>query len=125
MNTVFWHDFCFKVTFCRCGGTGRHNRLKICRTNNPYRFDSGQRHHVGAKSALLRHFLCLWLTDIIRAHPCVSFPHGNRGAGLSFDAEREAESFGIYTVTIFFVTERSFLLAVFFAKYTCVNSLFQ
>ncbi len=36
------------MPYCRCGGTGRHNRLKICRMNNPYRFDSGQRHHVGA-----------------------------------------------------------------------------
>lgn len=31
---------------CRCGGTGRHHRLKICCSFRACRFDSGQRHQL-------------------------------------------------------------------------------
>ena len=57
------------MPYCRCGGTGRHNRLKICRMNNPYRFDSGQRHHVEAKLALLRLFLFFLKEEGIKMEP--------------------------------------------------------
>ena len=32
------------VSSSRCGGTGRRTGLKILRTNNPCRFDSGHLH---------------------------------------------------------------------------------
>ena len=41
---------------CRCGGTGRRTGLKILRTNNPCRFDSGHLHqkkHCNSNAFLL------------------------------------------------------------------------
>ena len=39
---------------CRCDGIGRRDGLKIRWANTPCGFESHHRHHVGAKSALLR-----------------------------------------------------------------------
>ena len=49
------------------------------RRSDPCRFESGHRHHVGAKSALLRRlFMPAAKKDVIRPLPCSSFPNRNR-----------------------------------------------
>ena len=44
------------VQKCRCGGTGRRTGLKILRTNNPCRFDSGHLHQKITRSEATGYF---------------------------------------------------------------------
>ena len=62
----YYNKYCSTNKYlCRYGGTGRRTGLKILRTNNPSRFDSGYLHHKNTKFWKFKLGILIFLVKVL------------------------------------------------------------